>query len=249
MLSLEAKSNPFLEEFEAVVAKFPDDMDLLVDPQLKGGDLRRALLFDLLPDEMPEKYAWAVADERALKAIAAFGPVIEIACGGGYWGKLLIDRGVDWVGYDMRELKTAWTKVRRGGPEVLKGRGGDGGEENRSLMLCYPDDFEVSMESVALKCLENYTGDIVIHIGENFPNTHQENPWGRSTSSDFQLELAHGFHKILQLPLPSWPMSVDCLTVWKRSDRTNIDDMQLRHIPRDERIDVVQCAPCTKHLV
>eukprot|EP00466_Bigelowiella_natans_P014083 jgi/Bigna1/83042/fgenesh1_pg.101_\ len=47
------------------------------------------------------------------------------------------------------------------------------------------------------------------------------------------LLLSHSL-QILQLPLPSWPMSVDCLTVWKRSDRTNIDDMQLRHIPRSD---------------
>ena len=37
---------------------------------------------------------------------------------------------------------------------------------DRTLMLCYPDDFELSEHSMALECLENYAGDTVIHIGE-----------------------------------------------------------------------------------
>lgn len=43
---------------------------------------------------------------------------------------------------------------------------------DRALFLCYPDDFELSEESMALNSLLNYTGEIVIHVGETFPNTH-----------------------------------------------------------------------------
>jgi len=32
------------------------------------------------------QYSWAIPDVRAIKAIQAFGPVVEIAAGKGYWG-------------------------------------------------------------------------------------------------------------------------------------------------------------------
>uniref|UniRef100_A0A6U2XFV3 Methyltransferase domain-containing protein n=1 Tax=Lotharella globosa TaxID=91324 RepID=A0A6U2XFV3_9EUKA len=241
--ALRKGTNPFLAEYKKATEKFPQDMDQLLDPKLKGGDIRRALLFEMLPDEMPERYAWAVPDSRALNIIAHFGPVIEIACGAGYWGRMLLDRGVDWIGYDTRQQDEAWANVKLGGPAVLKDF------QSRALMLCYPDDFEESMESIAMTCLEEYAGDVVIHIGEMVPNTIMENPWGKTTSSDFQLELAHGFHKVVQVPLPSWPSSVDCLSVWKRSQRTKIDDMELRYIPKNERLDLVQVSSSTAHLV
>jgi hypothetical protein len=47
-------------------------------------------------------------------------------------------------------------------------------------MLCYPDDFEDSQESLALRCLELYKGDTVIVIGESFGQTFQDNPWVQS---------------------------------------------------------------------
>lgn len=42
---------------------------------------------------------------------------------------------------------------------------------DRTLFLCYPDDFEDSDESMALQSLHNYTGDTVIHVGELFGQT------------------------------------------------------------------------------
>lgn len=39
---------------------------------------------------------------------------------------------------------------------------------DRTLFLCYPDDFEDSDESMALQCLYNYSGDTIVHVGELF---------------------------------------------------------------------------------
>ena len=33
--------------------------------------------------------------------------------------------------------------------------------EKRSLFLCYPDDFEGETESLGLRCLHSYEGDVV----------------------------------------------------------------------------------------
>lgn len=56
---------------------------LIFDPTL--ADERRAELFNYLNLEAAEKYAWCVPDERALKVLAHFAPIVEIGAGKGYW--------------------------------------------------------------------------------------------------------------------------------------------------------------------
>ncbi|RYG62513.1 hypothetical protein EON64_17735, partial [archaeon] len=105
-----------------------------------------------------EKYAWAVPDERSLRIIAHFSPIIEIGSGKGYWARLLKGMGVNIVAYDkyLPSAGQEWTEVQRGGPEVLKK------VKDRTLLLCYPDE----AESIAAACLDNFTGDYIIHVGE-----------------------------------------------------------------------------------
>ena len=64
-------------------------------------------------------------------------------------------------------------------------------------------------------------GQYVIHVGEllttggtlSFPQA----PWGRTSSSDFQVTLSEQFHCILSASLPRFPFSRDHITVWKRT--------------------------------
>ena len=78
--------------------------------------------------------------------------------------------------------KERWTELAKGGPEVL------GANSARTLMLCYPDDFEDGEDSMALRCLRNYTGDTIVHIGELLGETYcLPSPWGRTTDADFQV--------------------------------------------------------------
>ena len=64
-------------------------------------------------------------------------------------------------------------------------------------------------------------GQYVIHVGEllatggtlSFPQA----PWGRTSSSDFQVALSEEFHCILSASLPRFPFSRDYITVWKRT--------------------------------
>lgn len=55
---------------------------------------------DGLGQDLCEKYAWAIPDERALTILKSFSPLIEIGSGKGYWAKLLQNRGVDIIGFD-----------------------------------------------------------------------------------------------------------------------------------------------------
>lgn len=117
-------------------------------------------------------------------------------------------------------------------------------------MLCYPDDYEHSEDSMALECLDNFSGDTVIHIGEVFGHTLcLPSPWGRTSGADFQERLAAVYHKVLQIPLPSWQSSLDTLTVWKRTKTCLVDDSIYGYIPESERLDLTMSCPSTEHLL
>ena len=75
---------------------------------------------------MSEKYAWAIPNERALRVLKHFGPIIEIGAGSGYWQLMMSKSGIDCAAYDMfpprtseGALKDPWGKVLEGGPEQL----------------------------------------------------------------------------------------------------------------------------------
>ncbi|CAM9877770.1 unnamed protein product [Discosporangium mesarthrocarpum] len=119
-------------------------------------------------------------------------------------------------------LPSFWTKVEKGGPEALEGNA----NRDKVLLLCYPDDFEGTDESLSLQCLYAFEGDVVIHVGELFGDSvcmsTGQAPWGRTTGEDFQRELAVRFHCVLKVALPSWPHARDSLTVWKRHGFSSI---------------------------
>ena len=76
----------------------------------------------------------------------SLGPLVEVGCGCGYWARLLRERGVDVVAFDHKlpPEDERWTELKQGGPEVLAAP--EYGA--RALVLCYPDDFEDSEESM-----------------------------------------------------------------------------------------------------
>ncbi|RLN72677.1 hypothetical protein BBJ28_00026048 [Nothophytophthora sp. Chile5] len=123
-----------------------------------------------------------------------------------------------------------WADVQKGTPKDLRKHA------DRALFLCYPDDFEDSEESMAMASLCNYAGDTVIHVGELFGHT-------------FQTHLATVYHKVLQVPLPSWHSSMDTLTVWKRTKSSITDGGMYAFIPTEERLDLVAACPATQHLL
>lgn len=100
---------------------------------------------------------------------------------------MLRELGTDVLAYDHKlpPKKQRWTELKKGGPEVLAGA-----NSARTLMLCYPDDFEDSEDSMALRCLRNYTGNTIVHIGEMLGESYcLPSPWGRTTDADFQVRL------------------------------------------------------------
>ena len=176
---------------------------------------------DKLWDPLCAKFAWACPDERALKVLCHFSPLVEIGAGKGYWALLLQQRGADIVCYDKYggDVKgssvTCWTKVRKGGPEKLT----DASAAGRNLFLCFPDE----EESIAIVCLESFSGEFVIHVGELLAGdgtcgSSPQAPWGRTTSAEFQIALAATFHCVYVAKLETrLPFARDCISVWKRT--------------------------------
>ena len=169
---------------------------------------------EVLGNALCEKYSWAVPDSRALRILKRFSPLIEIGAGKGYISKLLQDGGVDIIPFD-REIdeNSAWTKVQIGGPKKLSEQCAKG----RNLFLCYPDEDS----SMADPCLENFTGDYVVHIGELISTgglSSPQAPWGRTSSADFQVSLMTDYHCVLVAEMPAFPFSRDCISVWKRTE-------------------------------
>jgi hypothetical protein len=165
---------------------------------------------------------------------------------------------------------------------------------DRTLFLCYPDDEDEEPEeggiptaplfdedgnpapppSMAAQCLEHYTGQYIIHVGELFLDANysiDQAPWGRSSSPEFQQRLAVEFHCLLKVQLPNWLHVRDSISVWKRSEQTSIvfggqddddeddekfndedddiDEVIYRHIPVEERLPMDIAAPCLAHLL
>ncbi|MEE6468616.1 hypothetical protein FKM82_008331 [Ascaphus truei] len=104
----------------------------------------------------------------------------------------------------------------------LVSAGATGGAEileqfpDRALLLAWPDADESSHFS--LDCLSYFRGETLFHIGEVLGETLSSNPWGQSTSRDFQLALAEDFCCVKRVKLPSWPGHVDSFSVWKRKN-------------------------------
>lgn len=169
---------------------------------------------EVLGNAMCEKYAWAVPDDRTLKILKHFSPLIEIGAGKGYFSRLLTDWGVDILAFDREvDKKTSWGEVLIGGPKKLLKKHAKG----RNLFLCYPDEDS----SMACPCLDNFDGDYVIHIGELITTgqlSSPQAPWGRTSGADFQVALMSEFHCVLVSELPAFPFSRDCISVWKRTE-------------------------------
>ena len=73
--------------------------------------------------ELNGRYAFACPNSGAVAALVDLGPVIELGAGGGYWARLLRDRGCHVAAFDNRSWAeiphASWTDVQHGDETVL----------------------------------------------------------------------------------------------------------------------------------
>jgi hypothetical protein len=154
-------------------------------------------------------YSWAIPNESALEAIAELNqPIIEIGAGTGYWASLLSQMGVDIICFDEKppgenvnnsyRHKVTYHDVMEGGPDKVKEY------SNRALFLCWAP-YDTSM---AYDCLNNYSGDTVIFIGEGI---------GGCTADDSFFEKVNAeFEENQRIRIPQWDGIHDRLTIYRR---------------------------------
>uniref|UniRef100_H3B168 Uncharacterized protein n=2 Tax=Latimeria chalumnae TaxID=7897 RepID=H3B168_LATCH len=200
--------------------QFPEDIHRFCDPLLDFP--RRKELLKLLRDVEDEfscqrlqiLFSFSVPSPEVIKCITDLRlSIISAGAGTGYWEFLLQHQGVDVLAFDANTiypLEMRYTEILTGGPETLQQF------PDRALFLSWPDAEESS--TFSLDCLSYYTGDTVCHVGELLGETQSANPWGQSTSRDFQLALAEDFCCVCRIRLPSWPGHMDSFTVWKKKN-------------------------------
>lgn len=153
------------------------------------------------------QFAFAIPCPEALDAIAAWGPIVEMGAGTGYWAHLLRKRGVDVIAYDRApgtskgnhfKFTHAWTEVTKGHPPVLRAHA------DRTLMLCWPD----YDSGFASNCLRSYRGRRLIYIGEGT---------GGCTGDDrFHRTLDRDWTEVRTVRIPQWPSVHDMLCLYER---------------------------------
>lgn len=247
-------TNPLLHAQQEFLSSLPEAIkdnffcDNNVDPETRAEIWAKQAE---LGERLVNKYAWATPDNRAIRILSHYQPIIEIGSGSNaYWARMLNRHGVDVTAFDCRieqggkihnekvatdETTDNTTKVfedgfvlRFGNPDVLL----EPEMKKKTLFLCYPDedimegdDEEENLaESMGAMCLENYKGEYVIHVGELFGDSlsMDQAPWGRSSGPQFQERLASEYHCLLKVSLKNWLHVRDTLSVWKRTKTCSI---------------------------
>jgi hypothetical protein len=189
-------TNPYLDEFTALGA--------VGDHKVGSPAWTKAIM---ARSDLTRKYAWAIPDMGALAAIVACGPIVEIGAGAGYWASLVAAAGGDIVAYDTIPVGTgensylagiAWFDVVVGDATAVLDH------QNRALLLCWPP----YDHPLASECLELYTGDTVVYVGEY--------RGGCNAEDSFFDQLETGFDRVERVAIPRWEGMHDELTVWTR---------------------------------
>jgi len=174
--------NPYLNEFNQIKHSFKDYTH------------RETLV---------QKYAWAVPNEEAIKAIKALGTaVVEIGAGSGYWARVLSEAGIQVKAFDnftwTDGFSQYWFEIEKGSIEKATEH------SDKALMLCWPN----YDEPFAYNALKAFAGDTFIYIGEGS---------GGCTGDDKFHDLLHSEWKEVEtVSLPQWCGIHDYLSIWKR---------------------------------
>jgi hypothetical protein len=147
-------------------------------PALAGNPLlhRHRLAADLNPGggervSLIRQYSFATPTEEALEAIATASPrgVVELGAGTGYWARLLYERGVDVIAYDVSPPPssdsqwfagaTPWYPVERDDGRVVTEHA------DRTLLLVWPTRDESWAARAAID-FHKAGGRSLVYVGE-----------------------------------------------------------------------------------
>lgn len=160
--------------------------------------------------QLCHRFAWAIPTPAALTEIAAYGPIVEIGAGTGYWARLLRESDVNIVAYDLHppvvgaednhwhQNVPTWTQVLPGSPECAAYH------PDRALLLCWPPRSPMAHEA-----LSAYRGDYIIYIGEE--------SGGCTADNAFFDSLKRNWRRIKVIDIPRWWDCYDKIIIYRRA--------------------------------
>jgi len=217
----------------------------LVLPPLDGNPLlaARESLGGLDRDDperqrLVRRYAYGTPTAAALEAIADAAPdgVVEIGAGSGYWARLLHERGVDVVAYDVAppdsgrnryiDEQVPWFPVHRGDATAVLDH------PSRTLLLVWPTPRD-AWAADAVAFFHAVGGRLLVYVGEG--------PGGLTGDATLHARLGtHGpcmqchlgvvdvacvcgvnqlFERVRDVPLPQWADATDSCGIYRRAGR------------------------------
>ncbi len=187
------------------------------------GDAHRASLafceWNLARQSMRSRYSWAIPASQVIFAIKRYGPIIEGGAGTGYWGYMLQQAGVDWLGFDCSPVdvrangwhpgaERPWCEVVESDESMIARH------RERTLFLCCPPNSGL----FASRALELYQGEYFLLVGDldSF-----------AANARFLELLRFEWLLISQMSSLSWPTTCDSLSVFWRKRKGGADLRQL----------------------
>ncbi len=174
-------------------------------------DVQDTLEFFRRRDECIHRYGFAVPNEEALEALVGLSPLVEIGAGGGYWAKMIEDRGGTVYPYDAKKgllgghpegpiMPEEWVPVSYGDASSVEKHPG------ANLLLIWPP-YE---DPMAYDALRQFTGNYVAYVGEG---------WGGCTADDAFFELLKAeFEEPVYIDIPQWYGIRDYLSIYQRKN-------------------------------
>lgn len=184
------------------------------------------------------RYAYGVPTTAALDAIAEVSPggVIEIGAGTGYWARLLHERGVDVVAYDLAppdrggnehvDAEAPWFPVHRGDETAVLAH------PSATLLIVWPT-WRGTWAADAVGHFHAIDGRALVYVGEG--------PGGVTGDATLHARLGiHGpcvpchlgvpdaacvcavtqlFELVHEVPLPQWADATDSCGIYRRAAR------------------------------
>lgn len=150
-------------------------------------------------------YSYSIPTIGALEEVAGLGPLVELGAGAGYWARLLRDRGVDIIAYDIAGPSTnswtadepTWTDVQSGNERVLAAHA------DRAMLVAWPE-----RPGVMPTVLRRYAPQTLALITDGRISIQQTDPLFDRLEAGWTLSTV--------MEIPQWPGCFDRLTVWER---------------------------------
>ena len=148
---------------------------------------------------------------ETIKQVAKQKKIIEIGSGNGYWAYMLRRHGTSVTAVDnlQSEYRTLWIgdTILTDGEKHLKG---EKGAKDTVLLLVYP----IVGSDFTSKILQAYSGDTICVAGTQNRNGYTA---FKDRMIDEYVETEKlGFHKIVQIPLPSFAGKDEALFIFER---------------------------------